>query len=106
MKLWIRPNHRDDEYQRLMSIALCTTDQHILVDSQILVHFPPDTSGNLIRQEAVETFNATEVECGRRTFTFPPAPDTFQPDTHDTRYATRKEPAHLFGTRVLFCAVI
>jgi hypothetical protein len=64
MKLWIRPNHRNDEYQRLMSIALCTTDQHILVDSQILVHFPPDTSGNLIRQEAAETFNATEVEWG------------------------------------------
>ena len=49
-KLWIRPVHCKDT-DRLLSMAVCTTPNELLVDEQILCHFPMDASGREIKEE-------------------------------------------------------
>jgi len=49
-KLWIRPVHCKDT-DRLLSMAVCTTPYELLVDEQILCHFPMDASGREIKEE-------------------------------------------------------
>lgn len=41
------------------TLALCTTNGAILVDEQVLAHFPSDTSGKDIKAEALETWGVT-----------------------------------------------
>jgi hypothetical protein len=48
--LWLRPVWEiDGDRQRLISIAVATTGEPILVDEQILDHYPPETSGKEIQ---------------------------------------------------------
>ena len=49
-KLWIRPVHCK-KTDRLLSIAVCTTEHEVTVDEQILEHFPFNASGKDIRME-------------------------------------------------------
>ncbi len=52
-KLYIRPVH-DKRTSRLLSIAVCTTKYNVLVDEQILEHFPPEATGREIRENYPE----------------------------------------------------
>ena len=61
-KLFIRPVSSGTKL--LVSIALARTNGCILVDEDIICHFPPDESGRVIRQEALDHWGAEEVEWG------------------------------------------
>jgi hypothetical protein len=61
MKAYIRTVH-DSDTERLMSIALCRRDDRILVDSDIIEHFPPDSRGVDIKAMAVEYGHATSAD--------------------------------------------
>lgn len=56
--LFIRPSYRGDSHTP-DTLALCTTNGAILVDEQVLAHFPSDTSGKDIKAEALETWGVT-----------------------------------------------
>jgi len=62
-RLYIRPVHPKGG-GKLLSLALCRYDSRkiLLVDEDILEHFPPDTSGKDIKLAAVEFFGATSIE--------------------------------------------
>ena len=84
MKLWIRPVFKvepcqvlvkmgrrasEDVYEpgereKMLSLALCTTNGEILVDGQIKEHFDKHDTGKDIEESAREFFGATEVEWG------------------------------------------
>ena len=49
-KLFMRPVHCK-KTDRLLSIAVCTTEHEVTVDEQILEHFPFNSSGKEIRME-------------------------------------------------------
>ena len=55
-KAFIRPVFSDG--RRLVSLALARTNGCILVDEDILCHFPADESGKVIKAEAMETWGA------------------------------------------------
>ncbi|NJK93223.1 MAG: hypothetical protein HC904_16260 [Blastochloris sp.] len=62
-KLWIRPVGRD----ALQGFALCRTNGAILVDEQIVEHFPKDATGKEIKTVAVDAGlvnSPEEVEWG------------------------------------------
>lgn len=63
MKFFIRPVHKA-ETAMPVSIALCRTDGDILLDEDIVEHFPPDTSGKKIRECAHE-FHRARCEWGK-----------------------------------------
>ena len=62
MTLYIRPvyNHKS----QLLSLALCRSDQEILVDSQVIEHFDREESGKMIRKIAKIFHGANEVKWG------------------------------------------
>lgn len=61
MALFIRPVYTSKNSVIPSSVALCSTNGQILVDSQILEHFSPTTSGIEIKKTAKE-FYAREGE--------------------------------------------
>lgn len=63
MKLYIRPAYNANG--RLMSIALCKTNEQILVDEQVVEHFPRDTGGVHIKEWADEYLGCKDVEWGK-----------------------------------------
>jgi len=68
--LYIRPVYKVEEdnagtIETLTSIALCTTNGEILVDGQILEHFPKDEPGVDIKACGMEFHDASEVVWGK-----------------------------------------
>jgi len=49
-RAYIRPVHGGASGRELISFAVCRTNQPLLVDEQILDHFPADFSGKEIRE--------------------------------------------------------
>ena len=48
-KAYLRPTH-DHATGRLVAVAVCTTNEAVLVDEQILAHFDAHASGKEIRE--------------------------------------------------------
>lgn len=61
--LYIRPIH-DDETERLLSLAVCLTNEAITVDAEILEHFDKNTPGVDIKAE----YPNNPIEWGRPVY--------------------------------------
>ena len=59
-RAWIRPVYVDN---RLASIALARTDGEILVDEDIIDHFPADSRGVDIRLAAMVDYDISPTRC-------------------------------------------
>ncbi len=59
MTLYIRPVHVG---RRLVGTALCLTKGEVLMDEQILQHFPLDVTGRDVREIAVDMYGARSLD--------------------------------------------
>ncbi len=57
-KLYIRPVHVDSSIFPI-SFAICSTNEQIDRDSEIVTHFGADCTGKQIKADCTEFFNAT-----------------------------------------------
>ena len=65
--LYIRPVYtlHPDQRETLTGLALCSTNGELLVDGQIIEHFPKDESGKDIKACAKEFHGADNTEWGK-----------------------------------------